>query len=529
MGMAAGQARLLTITARINDIGYELMSLSATKMALASEADILALNHNEALNEKRLKWSNDAGATMYDLTYDTLMQPSQLNAYEPYMITDMAGKVVVDDKYQKYAQMISPTGAPGGNYEAHRDQILAELLGVSAEDFAAENKFNEELNAAREELNKHLANEPELVKTSASSALSSLGAVTGDAITANEGAMGDNAAVTRGTTWGDIVNSIRSQTNYVTYLHYNKDKTKSADQMNAELKNIINQFGAQLTNGLGEFSFPQEEIQAAADKTYALFTSKYEFEGNDHSKKEMANAGANAHTVNTISHWHDNGTWFDGSGDAYAVSLTNMANVFLGYLLDPQNAEEKIKANNAGTYTIDLNKISLTTPASQAKHDEWEAKKAELEAAVTGIEEEFVNPFDEDTERQMDFYDAIFNAIATNGWTYNENISNTEYLNDVLQTGLYNITQADKSVNGWEYDESSPTTCQNIFQVSDQNAINRADQEYEREKTRLHKKETAIDVEMKNLETEQSALNEMRESIRNQIDENVERTFKTFG
>ena len=134
MGMAASQARLLTVTARINDIGYELMSLSATKMALANEADILALNYNEALNEKRLKWSNDAGATMYDLTYDTLMQPSQLNAYEPYMITDMAGKVVVDDKYKKYMWKLknseSDLGDKNGNElynEKHKKKLINKI------------------------------------------------------------------------------------------------------------------------------------------------------------------------------------------------------------------------------------------------------------------------------------------------------------------------------------------------------------------------------------------------------------------
>ena len=527
MGMAAGQARLLTITARINDIGYELMSLSATKMALASEADILALNHNEALNEKRLKWSNDAGATMYDLTYDTLMQPSQLNAYEPYMITDMAGKVVVDDKYQKYAQMISPTGAPGGNYEAHRDQILAELLGVSAEDFAAENKFNEELNAAREELNKHLANEPELTTASASTVLAKMGKVSGDAKTAKSGKLdGTGYDVTGDTKWSDIITSIQAGGNYVTYLTYDG----SAEKANEKFKKILDDFGSQLTNAIGNgwSGVDSAAIQTAKDKTYTLFTSGYGYDGaQKHDHREYA--GQNAGGYNTICHQHDKSSnWFDGSNHAYAVSLTNMANVFLTFLFGDEKAQKDMTANANG-YKINLDEVPLTDAASQAKHDEWEAKKAELEAGITGIEEEFVNPFDEDRERQMDFYDAIFNAIATNGWTYNENISNTEYLNDVLQTGLYNITQADKSVNGWEYDESSPTTCQNIFQVSDQNAINRADQEYEREKTRLHKKETAIDVEMKNLETEQSALNEMRESIRKQVDENVERTFKTFG
>ena len=57
MGMAATQARLLTLTNRKNMIGYDLTMLSAQKMALAREADKVSLDYNEALNEKRLKWS----------------------------------------------------------------------------------------------------------------------------------------------------------------------------------------------------------------------------------------------------------------------------------------------------------------------------------------------------------------------------------------------------------------------------------------------------------------------------------------
>ena len=113
MGMAASQARLLTLTNRKNHIGYDLTMLSAQKMALANESDRIAMDYSNALNEKRLKWSNDAGATTYDLTYATLMNPSKLNAYEPYMLTDHAGKVVVDNSYLKYAKMVSPNGAPG--------------------------------------------------------------------------------------------------------------------------------------------------------------------------------------------------------------------------------------------------------------------------------------------------------------------------------------------------------------------------------------------------------------------------------
>ena len=61
MGMAATQARLLSLTNRKNTIGYDLSRLSAQKMSLARESDAISTRYTEALNEKTLKWSNDSG------------------------------------------------------------------------------------------------------------------------------------------------------------------------------------------------------------------------------------------------------------------------------------------------------------------------------------------------------------------------------------------------------------------------------------------------------------------------------------
>lgn len=535
MGLAANQFSLLTVDHRLNTIGVKLMGHAATKLSLAREADALSLKYNDALNEKRLKWSNDAGATMHDLTYNTLMQPSELNAYEPYMITDMAGKVVVDNNYLKYAQMISPNGAPGGNYEGCRSQILGELMGLSKTDFLAEEIQSAKVNDAEAALAAHLKKEPALKQATAADALAGLGYVKNDAITASTGRAGTNHDVTNQTTWSEIVASVNTQDNYVTYLHYHKDKRKDASEMNAEFKKILTQFANYFKSGIGEFNYPAAEVDTAMQKTYDLFTKKYEYEGSAHDKDKMKRAGENAHTVNTLSHWHDEGSsgvlgiGGDSSGDAYAVSLTNMVNVFLGYLLDTENATQKLQAGNAGTYTFDLKNTTLTTPASQKEHDAWEAEKSRLEAAIGDVQEDYTKPFDAEQQKKIDFYDAIFNAIAINGWTHNEYIQDTEYMNNIMQTGMYNITKAEKGGLGWEYDESSPTTCQNVYQVSDQSEINKATAEYELEKEKLNRKESRIDVEMKKLQTEQSALNEMKESLRSEIKENTERTFDALG
>ena len=532
MGMAATQARLLTLTNRKNRIGYNLSMLSAQKMSLAREADAVSTKYTNALNEKVLKWSNDAGQNYYDLTYDTLMNPSALNNYEPYMLTDMSGKVVVDNDYLKYAQMISPNGACGGDYNSNRTKILSELTGIPEEDFNNVESNNNALKNLDTEIAKHLAKEPAIQTTTADAALSALGNVSGDAVTAKTGKVGSNFDVTKDTTWSDIIQSISGGANYVTYLHFNKDKTMSAEDANAEFLKILESFADSIGNlGIDEFS--QEKLDAATQNTYNLFTQEYAYDESDKKAADkIQQAGENADNYNTIAHYHDEKqkfifTW-DSAGDSYAVSLTNMVNVFLNYLLSDEETQSSISTSSCPG--LDLNTITVTDAASKAEHDQWQETYDNLVNQRSELEESSSLVFDAEEEKLIDFYDAIFEAIATNGWTYNEYINDNEYLNNVLQNGMYNITKAERGNDGqWDYDESAATTCQNIYQVADSSAENKATAEYELEKTRIQNKEEAIDVRMKKLETEQSAINEMLESYRSMINDNAERTFDVFS
>lgn len=110
-------------------------------------------NYQEALNTKTLKWSNNAGVSHVDLSYANLMRPGSANKNNPYLITNGDGKVVLDSKYQQYAEMISPDGKAGGDWESNRTQILASLTGISSEKIDAAFASNAALDAAAEKVN----------------------------------------------------------------------------------------------------------------------------------------------------------------------------------------------------------------------------------------------------------------------------------------------------------------------------------------------------------------------------------------
>ena len=58
MGMAASQARLLSITARMTDVEYKSQQISNTKIRLADESEQVAEDYTKALNKQKLTYTN---------------------------------------------------------------------------------------------------------------------------------------------------------------------------------------------------------------------------------------------------------------------------------------------------------------------------------------------------------------------------------------------------------------------------------------------------------------------------------------
>ncbi|MBR1907306.1 hypothetical protein IJ818_00005, partial [bacterium] len=58
MGMSSSQARLLSITARINDIEYKSQSISNSKIRSADESEQVAREYTQALNKTKLTYNS---------------------------------------------------------------------------------------------------------------------------------------------------------------------------------------------------------------------------------------------------------------------------------------------------------------------------------------------------------------------------------------------------------------------------------------------------------------------------------------
>ena len=100
MGLAASQARLLSITARKSDCEFQSMRLSHEKIALARDMEHISDEYQDALGKTKLVYDYyGSGADQQNLTYNLLMRPSLYNDYYPKLITDKSNRVVLDSKY----------------------------------------------------------------------------------------------------------------------------------------------------------------------------------------------------------------------------------------------------------------------------------------------------------------------------------------------------------------------------------------------------------------------------------------------
>ena len=109
MGMAASQARLLSITARLSDNEQAGQQLSYAKERLADRTDQVTKEYNEALSATKLQIMTgyaDGAASYTDISFNMLTSPqvvSQLG--KQYCVTDTKGRVLVSpdvaEAYQK--------------------------------------------------------------------------------------------------------------------------------------------------------------------------------------------------------------------------------------------------------------------------------------------------------------------------------------------------------------------------------------------------------------------------------------------
>ncbi len=493
MGLSSSTCRLLALTGRKNAIGLEETRLSNEKVSLSRDMQRVSKKYQDALNEKVLKWSNNSGVSYVDLSYQNLMKPSSMNQNTPYLLTDHSDRVIVDSQYKKYAEMISANGNPG-DWESVRTKVLSDITGIDANKIENENSYWEEIWANEAVINDLIENEKTMPTKGGS--IESFLQYSGLSST------GTGGSFSKGENWADA---------------YSKGGTIDLGGVDTAVNNL-QQILDTIYAGLEPYLIDDECKEALKSGCEAFMNSNKVFiEGNDEKYEDSLKADFTA---------------ISGNSNNYKVNVTNLIDSVLSNI--PKDTA------TSGVQTLDWADIK------SSKYQDWVESHALWEAQYESAKKDYDTSveaknqlFTADEESLIAFYDAIFSAIAERGWTSNEQVNDTNYLNQMLQNGLYTITTVERKN---EYDDNSgeyvwnndyktdiASNFKNVFIVNDTSAREQALVEYEHEKNIINAKETKIDTRMKNLETELAAINQMLQGIEQVKNDNIDRTMNTFA
>lgn len=269
---------------------------------------------------------------------------------------------------------------------------------------------------------------------------------------------------------------------------------------------IVKAFGYSTTEdltgqGLNVDDASSEALEFAYNmilKTY-LSTKDVQDIGSRDSDKSMTENSAyqNAHNYNRIGSLDD--------GEYYAVSLSNMLSSFLTYY-------ENALSGSSSSYVVGK---SPETSVYVTDNTGYYYIVQDDEDAVTST-----------VNKSADFYDELYNNILEHGWREDAAIDDSEYLESAIKDGRYSMSSLNN--DGYYYQTRYNDTGY-IVEVSDTDAIARAEAEYTSKKAELTYKEDSIDLKTKNLDAEISSLTTEYDTVKSLISKSIEKTFTMFS
>ena len=128
-------------------------------------------------------------------------------------------------------------------------------------------------------------------------------------------------------------------------------------------------------------------------------------------------------------------------------------------------------------------------------------------------------------DAKAQWYTNLFNRMKQ-GYKQLENglASSSQWIEYALESGIVSMEQVDKNYTWKSLDYK---TCTKITEETDNSAaVTKAEAEYNRAMNDINSKDSMYDIQLKNIDTEHSALQTEYDSIKNALTKNIERTFK---
>ena len=580
MGLAASQARLLTITARKADCEFLSMTLSHQKLALSRNMEEVSSEYQKSLNQTKLVYDYyGAGDSDMALTYGLMMTPSIYNDYYPKLVTDSKNRVVLNSAYAAAARAagIPAEGLLGTPSTDVRNNFIESLanFGIITPVQAASIEgvtYNNALglgNAASATAGLTEITYDELLELiqAKCSDTEAYGLQLSDPW--GEGDLGmrylnqlKDGNLQKNDKNGKVSLAELLDENVDYSLGYYTQKGEQTPVRGAQIlqnllagqgdgNDFLNWMCDQFEKILGGTGASDTALQYAYNTVYDLIYPSNTIQDKD-PLNNVTGGGSNVAKQTAYNKW---GQHYKDAMDelcaksydmgrkqrSYKEDYAKKSNDYLGFTYTYSKREFWTKDKKDQTQVdISLSNLAQAFLTSYVKYMEgmetseynWQKGKLSDCTMYDPDKSDFMFTIVSDTEVDTgdsqlysNFYDTLFNQICVNGWTENAQIDDKEYMAEMLKSGMVYVSSI--SDDGYYY-QGNYSTDRNILEVADEEAIAKAEAKYNTEKTRIENKEQTIDLKMKNLDTEISSLTTEYDTTKGIISKAIEKGFKRY-
>lgn len=581
MGLAASQARFLGITARKNHCELKSMQIAQEKLSITNQLTQISQDYERSLDATRLVWDSEliTDGSVYDVTYDLLMKPSDLNDYSPQLLTNRRNQIVVNSQMANALNAIGMEqlgGAP--KTEANFNKFL---IALASQGVISTNDANNIIGISAEYkpdlgLGGHSAGDvPPINNLNIAQMKKLIDAITDPASSYMTSLAEAHKDIPAGPT-----NPYTTAENLAKILKF---ELTGASIKDASLNNTIDNptLGEWIANKGGWFESGGNK-QSTLKGDISISKNNFNFADLLQNEIIFSSTGNNTtrdndmalvleHFMNSMYHVMTNFFALNENSvdNEYLTFAMSQACELVGLKWDSVNNKVgEIPRDSSGKFLPNY----INTSDSASKHtgivvsgDKLSVSLSNIakniltyfEVAIEGFDSgykvqsdeqqlvnssyyvtrdpEFIyfvkNPAanantDTDTMLLLDYYSKMFNQICANGWTENATIEDPESLKNMLKNGtLFTSTLAD---DGMFY--QGPYTSNNfIAEVADEDAIARAEADFRTNQAKLNAKEERLNVDMQMVDAELAALTTEYDTVKQMISKGIEKGFSTLG
>ncbi len=590
MGLAASQARLLTITSRKSRAQFESMRLSHQKLALSRNLTEISNQYQNSLDKTKLYYDfYGVNSTETPLTYNMLLSPSSINDYTPTLISNNQGQIVLSTPYAEAARAagIPQEGLGCTPSSIMRDAFIMALAeqniitqatanAITAVSYnpnaglGGDNLINTIVETGTyEDLLDRLSGGGNTDGVTLEGLLLDLNGFNADKLpTVLVGTRdGSYSKVSGGGTWSHNVGDSGIGLDGITFadlisgdkevllmIEGNEDKANNWQAHYAALtnsvRNIYTTMGNALISILGDDCNAVDAVAYANDQMQTMCwepsstppTGKsdgwWDFQGL--FGDEIIEYEANWYTRSIPS-----GNGLSSKEDKAWDKAVNDADSYMALIncyrsrsvVWPWDAHENVGAIDVTnfakawfTYFMQY-MAGLGTPEANQWYINWRDKVDNQSFAdadsIGDYEFTFSTTYVSDNEALVsNFYDTLFNQICLNGWTENNQVATDS--NYLKEMLQSGMMYITSMADDYHYYQNNYSTNTFIKEVSDDAAIAAAESKYATEKARINAKEQELDLKMKNLDTEISSLETEYEAVKKVIEGNVSKSFTRY-